>query len=94
LEYAGAIAHEYGLSIAVTAWLSSDLEANERQLASLIDMAKNGEVDLAIIGNETLLREDLTESELLNYITRFKEEVPNVPVTTTDVWSKINNLLI
>jgi len=89
LEYAGAIAHEYGLSIAVTAWLSSDLEANERQMASLIDMAKNGEVDLAIIGNETLLREDLTESELLNYITRFKEEVPNVPVTTTDVWSKI-----
>ena len=89
LEYAGAIAHEYGLSIAVTAWLSSDLEANRKQMESLIEMAKNDEVNLAIIGNETLLRGDLTVRELMIYIDWFKEEVPGVPVTTTDVWSEL-----
>jgi len=89
LENAGAIAHEFGLKIAAGAWLSSDVAANEKEMAALITMAKNGEVDLAIIGNETLLRGDLTERELLIYINRFKEEVPGVPVTTADVWSEL-----
>lgn len=89
LENAGAIAHELGLNIAVGAWLSSDLAANESQMNSLIEMAQNGDVDLAIIGNETLLRGDLTERELMIYINWFKEAVPYVPVTTSDVWSEL-----
>jgi exo-beta-1,3-glucanase (GH17 family) len=89
LEYAGAIAGEFGLPFAATAWLSSDLEANRKQMESLIEMAKNDEVNLAIIGNETLLRGDLTVRELMIYIDWFKEEVPGVPVTTTDVWSEL-----
>ena len=89
LEYAGMIAHDLGLDAAVGAWLSSDLSANESQMNSLIEMAQNGDVDLAIIGNETLLRGDLTERELMIYINWFKEAVPYVPVTTTDIWSEI-----
>ncbi|NMB61168.1 MAG: hypothetical protein GYA18_02360 [Chloroflexi bacterium] len=89
LENAGAIAHDLGLNIAVGAWLSSDLAANESQMNSLIEMAENGDVDLAIIGNETLLRGDLTERELMIYINWFKQAVPYVEVTTSDVWSEI-----
>lgn len=89
LENAGAIAREFGLNIAVGAWLSNDLTTNESQMTSLIEMAENGDVDLAIIGNETLLRGDLTERELMIYINWFKEAVPDVPVTTSDVWSEL-----
>ncbi len=89
LENAGAIAHEFGLKFAAGAWLSSDLSANMSQMEALIEMAQNGDVDLAIVGNETLLRGDLTARELMIYIDWFKSAVPDVPVTTTDVWSEL-----
>ncbi len=50
-------------------------------MESLIEMAKNDEVNLAHHRNETLQRGDLTARELMIYIDWFKEEVPNVPVT-------------
>lgn len=68
LENAGSVAHELGLKIAVGAWLSKDKSTNSKQMTSLINMALRGEVDCAIIGSETLLRGDLSESELLSYI--------------------------
>jgi len=89
LENAGAIAHAYRLQIAAGAWLGTDLAANEKEMESLIRMAKNGEVDLAVIGNETLLRGDLTDQELLIYINRFKQAVPEVPVTSADSWEEL-----
>jgi exo-beta-1,3-glucanase (GH17 family) len=89
LENAGAIAHEFGLEFAATAWLSSNLVDNAKEMEALIELAKSGNVDLAIIGNETLLRGDLTARELQVYIDWFKSAVPNVRVTTTDVWSEL-----
>ena len=89
LENAGMIAHANGLQIAAGAWLGTDLAANEKEMESLIQMAQNGEVDLAVIGNETLLRGDLTSRELLIYINRFKQAVPDVPATTADSWEEL-----
>ena len=89
LENAGAIAHEFGLEFAATAWLSSNPVDNAKQMEALIELAQSGDVDLAIIGNETLLRGDLTARELQVYIDWFKSAVPNVQVTTTDVWSEL-----
>jgi len=89
LENAGAIAHEFGLEFAATAWLSSNPVDNAEQMEALIELAQSGDVDLAIIGNETLLRGDLTARELMIYIDWFKSAVPSVPVTTTDVWSEL-----
>ena len=89
LRFAGAIAHKYGLQVAAGAWLGSDLAANETEMESLIEMAQDGDVDMAVIGNETLLRGDLTSRELLIYINRFKQAVPEVPVTTADTWEEL-----
>jgi Glycosyl hydrolases family 17 len=36
-----------------------------------------------------LLRGDLTENELIDYINRVKQDAPGVPVTTADVYSEI-----
>jgi exo-beta-1,3-glucanase (GH17 family) len=89
LEYAGAIAHRLQLKIAMGAWISADLAANETELESLIREAQSGNVDLAIIGAEVLLRGDLAAADLIAYIRRFRLEVPNVPVTTADVYSDL-----
>ncbi|PAV14145.1 hypothetical protein ASJ81_15465 [Methanosarcina spelaei] len=90
LEYAGPVAHEMGLKTAISAWLSGDTEANERQISKLIDEAKAGNVDLAIVGSETLLRNDLSEDQLIEYIKRVKQSVPaGVNVTTADTYSEL-----
>lgn len=79
------MAKSMGFKTAVGAWLGRNFEENEKQLAGLIDEAKAGFVDLAIIGSETLFRRDLTDAELAKYIERFKKSVPNVPVSVCDV---------
>jgi hypothetical protein len=57
----GAIAHQLGLKIAQTAWLAKDQTANEAELSCLLSAASCGEVDMAIVGSETVLRNDLSE---------------------------------
>ncbi|MDK2980711.1 MAG: hypothetical protein PWQ55_1058 [Chloroflexota bacterium] len=89
LDKAAAIAHEFGLKFAATADLGSNLKENAKQMQALIELAQSGNVDLAIIGNETLLRGDLSARELWVYIDWFKSAVPNVDVTTTDDWAEL-----
>jgi exo-beta-1,3-glucanase (GH17 family) len=89
LEHAGAIAHRLQLKVAMGAWISSNLAANEIELESLMREAKSGNVDLAVIGTEVLYRGDLAPADLIAYIQRFRLEVPNVAVTTADVYSDL-----
>lgn len=89
LEKAGLVAHELGLKAAIGAWLSSNLTANEQQIDCLISLAKAGQADMAIVGSEVLLRGDLTENQLINYINRVKQAVPGIPVATSDVYGEL-----
>jgi glucan 1,3-beta-glucosidase len=92
LDKAAKIAHDLDLTIAQGVWLGKDIEANEKEMACIFNLASSGELrqtDLVIIGNETLLRGDLTERELLIYINRFKAEFPEIPVSSVESWSNI-----
>ena len=89
LEQIPAIAKEFGLKTAVGAWLGADTVTNTTEVDNLIDLAANGQVDLAIIGSEVLLRGDLSEVALINYIEQFRAAVPQVPVTTADVYTEL-----
>jgi uncharacterized repeat protein (TIGR02543 family) len=84
LEKAGQVAHGLQLKAAIGAWLGSDTNANETEIANLVQAAKQGDVDLAIVGSETLLRGDLTEDQLFRYLGRVKQELPNMSVATAD----------
>ena len=88
LEHAGHIAHDLQLKIAMGAWIGKDTTANEAELESLIFEAKSGNVDFAIIGSEVLYRKDLDPTALVDYIRRFRAEVPDIPVATADVYSE------
>jgi exo-beta-1,3-glucanase (GH17 family) len=80
------IAHEKSLKTLVGAWLDSDLENNEKEIANIIRIASEGYADMIAIGNEVLLREDLEVEQLIDYIKRVKQAVPHVPVGYVDAY--------
>ena len=80
------IAHENGLKTLVGAWLGDDDKKNEEELANIIEVARAGHADIVAIGNEVLLRGDLPEEELIDYIHRFKQAVPEVDVGYVDAY--------
>lgn len=80
------IAHEYGIKTLVGAWLGSDVDKNGDEIRGLIKLAKEGYVDIAAVGNEVLYRGDLTEEELIDYISLVKNEIPNIPVGYVDAY--------
>jgi GPH family glycoside/pentoside/hexuronide:cation symporter len=76
-----------GLKTMVGAWISHDRERNEREIEALIQLAKDGQVDIAVVGNEVLLRGELPEAELLAYVARVKAALPeDVPVGCVDAY--------
>jgi exo-beta-1,3-glucanase (GH17 family) len=80
------VAHENGIKTMVGVWLGDDRENNEKELANAIEVAKSGNADLVAVGNEVLLRGDMSEDELVDYINRFKQAVPGVPVGYVDAY--------
>ena len=80
------VAKQMGLKTLVGAWLGDNLEKNELEIEGLINLAKKGYVDVCAVGNEVLYRDDLSEEQLLEYIARVKEAVPNLPVGYVDAY--------
>jgi glucan 1,3-beta-glucosidase len=85
------IAKENGMQTLVGAWLGNDLELNEKEIESLIALAKEGCVDIAAVGNEVMYRGDLTEEQLIEYIKRVKEALPNIPVGYVDAYYEFSH---
>jgi len=85
------IAHENGLQTMVGVVLSEDLDMNEIELRNGIEVARAGHADIFAVGNEVMLREDLTEDQLIDYIQRARAAVPGVPVGTVDAYFLFEN---
>jgi exo-beta-1,3-glucanase (GH17 family) len=85
-EQTPRIAHELGLRTLVGAWLGEDRERNEREIDGLLAVARAGHADLLAVGNEVLLRGDLTEDELVGYLSRVRQALPGVPVGYVDAY--------
>ena len=78
------LAKEYGLKTLVGAWLGDDKIINDKEIKALIQISKDGFVDIAAVGNEVMYRGDLSETELIAHIQEFKKAVPNVEVGYVD----------
>ncbi|MBN2091123.1 glycosyl hydrolase [candidate division KSB1 bacterium] len=85
-ELIPGIAHEYGLKTLVGAWLGTDAKKNEIEIEGVIKVGKAGHADIIAVGNEVLLRGDLLEIQIIEYIERVKSEVPGVPVGYVDAY--------
>ena len=86
-EFIPKIAREFGLKTLVGAWLGDDAEKNENEIEALIQLSKEGFVDIAAVGNEVMYRKDLTEDELLEFIETVKAAIPeHIPVGYVDAY--------
>lgn len=90
-EHIPRIAHKHGIKTLVGAWLGNDKEKNEKEIESIIKVAKAGYADIVAIGNEVLLRGDLTEDEIIKHIQNVKQEISNVPVGYVDAYYEFVN---
>lgn len=80
------VAHELGLKTLVGAWLGTNAEINQREIEGVIAVARAGHADMVAVGNEVLLREDLSEDHLLSFIEHVKQAIPGVPVGYVDAY--------
>jgi exo-beta-1,3-glucanase (GH17 family) len=80
-------ARRYGLKVLLGLWLSNKVEKNREQVATGIALAKaNADVIAGVIvGNEVLLRGEMSVTDLIATIREVKAQVPE-PVTYADVW--------
>ncbi len=85
-ELVPKVAREFGLKTLVGAWLGKDEDLNEQEIAGLIQLSKEGYVDIAAVGNEVLYRKDMSEEALLDYILRVKNAIPEVPTGYVDAY--------
>ncbi len=80
------LARDSGLKTLVGAWLGIDEERNREEIEGLVELARQGLVDIAAVGNEVLLRGDLGEDALLGYIEEVRARAPGVPVGYVDAY--------
>lgn len=74
-----------GKQTIVGAWISADKNRNEAEISALIKLAKDGKVDIAAVGNEALLRGDVSAQELIDYISKVKNELSEYDVKVSYV---------
>ncbi|HEX3897298.1 MAG TPA: glycosyltransferase, partial [Rudaea sp.] len=80
------LARKYGLKVLAGAYLDHRDQHNEDELQALIDSArKNDNVDRLMVGNETLLRNDMGVDHLIGYIDRARAQTRK-PVSTAEPW--------
>lgn len=82
------IAVECGLKTIVGVWLNDDHDDNEIELKNAIEISRAGHADLLAVGNEVLLRDEMSESRLVDYIERARKGTPGVPVGYVDAYFK------
>ena len=90
LGQTGQLARATGLQVAIGAWISRDLAANNAEIACAVAVANSGNADMIIVGSEALLRNDVTEQQLLAYMQTVRSQVPaGVLVATADVYGQL-----
>ena len=87
LDQVPEIARRVGMKVIQGLWLSSKPERNRREIDGVVALAKRypDVIQSIVVGNEVLLRGELSAQDLGNAIREVKRQVP-MPVTYADVW--------
>ncbi len=87
LDQIAGIAAKHGLKVMQGLWLSNSPIKNQFQIETAVALANKypGTIRSLVVGNEVLLRGDMTAADLANTIRAVKARV-HVPVTYADVW--------
>jgi exo-beta-1,3-glucanase (GH17 family)/cellulose synthase/poly-beta-1,6-N-acetylglucosamine synthase-like glycosyltransferase len=86
VELVPGIASEFGLRVTAGAWIDKNQDRNEREIHSVVELAKrHSNINGIIVGNETIFRGEQKVSDLIQMIQRVKRST-NVAVTTGEIW--------
>jgi exo-beta-1,3-glucanase (GH17 family) len=87
LDRIPAIARQHGMKVLQGLWLSSFPELNRRQMDRAIELAQQfpDVITAVVVGNEALLRGDVSPADLAEKIREVRSKV-SIPVTYADVW--------
>ena len=87
LDQIAGIAQRHGLKVLQGLWLGNDPGKNRYQIETAIALANRypDVIRAVVVGNEVLLRGELSATDLAGIIRRVKAAV-SVPVTYADVW--------
>jgi exo-beta-1,3-glucanase (GH17 family) len=87
LDQVPALAGKVGLKVIQGIWLGSNRLKNLAQIATAVGLTKDypGVITSVVVGNEVLLRGEMTTTDLAATIRSVKAQV-TVPVTYADVW--------
>ena len=87
LDQVPALAAKVGLKVIQGIWLSSNRIKNLAQISTAVGLTKEypGTITALVVGNEVLLRGEMTTADLAANIRSVKAQV-TVPVTYADVW--------
>ncbi|NOT11178.1 MAG: glycosyltransferase [Methylococcaceae bacterium] len=81
------LAATHNLNVTMGAWLDKDLEKNRQEIETLLQVSNqnNRKIVRLMVGNEVMLRKDLTEEQLIEYIREVKKRTWR-PVSTSETW--------
>jgi glycosyltransferase involved in cell wall biosynthesis len=86
LERIVPAAGRHNIQVKLGAWISRDAKKNAEEVAHAIELVHaNPNVTRLIIGNEALLRDDISLADLIDLIERTKRQV-SIPVSTAEPW--------
>jgi len=86
MEAIPALAEKHGMEVTAGAWLDRDREKNAREIANLLANAgKFANIDRLMVGNEVVLRQDLTVAEMAAYLAEVRSAT-TLPVGTAEPW--------
>ena len=87
LDQVPELAARAGLKVIQGIWLGSNRLKNLTQISTVVRLAKEfpGVITSVVVGNEVLLRGEMTAADLVSTIRSVKSQVA-VPVTYADVW--------
>jgi len=82
-----ALARKQGLNVALGAWVDGNREKTRREVEQLVRVADRNRRNVVrvIVGNESLLRNDLPLNELIGYLDYVRTEL-QIPVSTAEPW--------
>ena len=87
LDQVPALAAKAGLKVIQGIWLGSNRLKNLAQISTVVGLTRQypGVITAVVVGNEVLLRGEMTTSDLAATIRSVKAQV-SVPITYADVW--------
>jgi exo-beta-1,3-glucanase (GH17 family) len=87
LDQVPGLAGKVGLKVIQGIWLGSDRVRNQAQISTAVTLVKEypGVITSVVVGNEVLLRGEMTAADLVANIRAVKAQV-SIPVTYADVW--------